>query len=469
MPLNRRLVAAFASAVGLLAAASGAEQDYDRDDPLLDPAPRTITHDTVDEGALEVPFPWLDRDQVDRFMHGRNVFRASWVVAGPTRPPFSGLGPFYNRSACSSCHHRNGRGSPPSNEAERLLSMVVRLDAGSGGDNPSRPHATYGAVLQYQATAGVPIEGHLRVHYEAVERTLPDGTLFVLRRPHYSLYELGYGALEGEASLSPRIAAAIVGPGLIQAVPDQVIAALADPDDVDGDGISGRVNMVLDRERDSLQPGRFGWKAEHPTIRQFAAAALAEDIGITSPVYPEPNCTTVYTAFERCAAAGDRPAPEAGDAILNALEAYLSLLAVPAPRFDGDPEAMAGRAIFRQIGCDGCHVPELESRPNSNFLRLSSQPIGLYSDLLLHDMGEGLEDQRGGRPVGNREWRTAPLWGIGLAETVNGNAAFLHDGRARTLEEAILWHGGEADRTRAAYEGLLAGQRRQLIAFLEAL
>lgn len=467
MFLSRQIFPALASVVSLFSAGnSTAQQHYSYAGSSKELMSKPIMHDEVGEDAFEVPFSWLDQEELNHFMHGRNVFRASWVPGGPTLPPFSGLGPHYNRSACSSCHHRNGRGALPSHQAERLLSMVVRLDGGPRGASASQPHIDYGDVLQYQATGSVPAEGHLRVHYEAVQRTLPDGSTVTLRQPRYSLYELGYGALDGEVAISPRLAGAIVGPGLIQAVPDKALVAGADPDDADGDGISGRVSMVLDHDLGYMRPGRFGWKAEHPTIRQFIASALSEDLGVTSAIYPKPNCKP---DDDGCLDAYAGPAPEASDSIIDALEAYLSGLAVPAPRIDSDPNSKAGYKIFRQIGCAHCHTEQLPSEAQPDLAGLSGQPVPLYSDLLLHDMGEGLADHRDGQLSRSSEWRTPPLWGIGLTGVVNGNAVFLHDGRARSLEEAILWHGGEADQARAAYEQLPVNQRRQLIAFLEAL
>jgi CxxC motif-containing protein (DUF1111 family) len=295
----------------------------------------------------------------------------------------------------------------------------------------------------------------------------------MLRRPEIRLAELGYGPLHPDAMLSARVAPQMIGLGLLEAIPTADILALADPDDADGDGISGRPSIVWSVEFGQPMLGRFGHKAGQPTIRQQSAGAFAGDIGIATPLFPDPwgDCTAAQPAC-RGARHGD-DAGQGGFEVdaegLDLVTVYSRNLGVPARRDADDPQVLRGRALFHDTGCTGCHRPafvthRLTDRPEHSF-----QLIWPYTDLLLHDMGEGLADNRpDGRATG-REWRTAPLWGIGLTEQVGGRAAFLHDGRARTLLEAVLWHGGEAQAARDGVVAMSAADRAALIRYLESL
>ena len=266
--------------------------------------------------------------------------------------------------------------------------------------------------------------------------------------------------------MSPRIAPATVGMGLLEAIPEKSILALADPEDTDGDGISGRPNMVWDAVQGRHVLGRFGWKAGKPTVEQQSAGAFHGDIGITSRYFPDENCPPAQSA---CLEAPKGGSPEVPDERLAKVAFYVQTLAVPAMRNMDDPEVREGAQLFMKAGCGACHTPRHETSEDFPVRPLRGQVIYPYTDLLLHDMGEGLADNRPDGEASGREWRTPPLWGIGLVETVNGHTMFLHDGRARNIEEAVFWHDGEARQSRDHYVGLSSEERDSVIRFLRSL
>ncbi|HEX9648783.1 MAG TPA: di-heme oxidoredictase family protein, partial [Alphaproteobacteria bacterium] len=276
---------------------------------------------------------------------------------------------------------------------------------------------------------------------------------------------LAFGPLGDDAMLSPRVAPATIGLGLLEAVPEATILALADPADADGDGVSGRPNRVAGEVGGGIALGRFGWKANQPSLRRQNAAAALGDIGLTSTLFPDENCAAPQDA---CRAAKSGGAPELSDAFLDKLTLYTRLLAVPRQRGADAEPVRHGEQLFRAAGCAACHMPTLVTGAHP-LAELAGQVIHPFTDLLLHDMGEGLADGRPDFAATGREWRTAPLWGLGLVETVNGHTYFLHDGRARNLAEAILWHGGEAEAARERFRALPRGDREALLAFLRSL
>ena len=258
--------------------------------------------------------------------------------------------------------------------------------------------------------------------------------------------------------------------GLLDAIPQQEVAAAADPEGANGDGISGRLNMVWDRAEQRTAPGRFGWKASQPTLLQQAAAAFRNDIGITNALYPSETCTSQQAA---CRNAGNGRGPgtphEISESTLASTTLFLRFLPVPRRRNPHEPDVLKGRHLFRQLGCAACHVPSHVTGEVAGYPELSNQVIWPYTDLLLHDMGEGLADNRPEFEATGREWRTPPLWGLGWTRPVSGHESYLHDGRARTLSEAILWHGGEAEIAQQAFVNLARPERQALLAFLESL
>ena len=419
------------------------------------------------------------------FKVGNGVFRKLWVSAPSSTTASDGLGPLYNARSCQRCHIKDGRGHPPAANwpDDTAVSMFLRLSIPPQTDADrallaSRkanviPEPTYGGQLQDVAIQGHKAEGKMHIDYTPVEVTLAGGETVTLRKPTYSVKELGYGPMHPQVMLSPRVAPQMIGLGLLEAIPEEQIIRAADPEDKDGDGISGRANRVWSRVEKRVTLGRFGWKAGNPDLRQQAAEAFAGDIGVSTPLVPRSagDCTPAQAV---CLAApngdGPREGPfEAGKTFLDLVTFYSQNLAVPRRRSPKDPSVLAGKALFHKIGCARCHTPKFVTGTVRGQPHHSKQTIWPYTDMLLHDMGDGLADNRPEGVATGREWRTAPLWGIGLTTVVNKHSFFLHDGRAHNIQEAILWHGGEAQKTRDAYRALTEEERAQLLAFVNSL
>ena len=421
----------------------------------------------VTANAFGQPARNLPLDRRTNFFVGNALFNRNWVTAPSSTEGSDGLGPVFNARSCSSCHFHDGRGRPPLDAEEPMVALLIRLSV-PGTDSVGGPLAepTYGGQLGPRAVLGVPPEGRAVATYEEEAGSFGDGDPYSLRIPSYELVELAFGPPDPEIETSPRVAPFLIGLGLLSAVEEETILALADEDDADGDGISGRPNRVWDRRAQATVLGRFGWKANQPTIEQQNAGAFVGDIGITSDLFPEQDCTE---SQEECRAAPSGGDPELDDLKLDRVTFYTHLLAVPARRDVEDPAVRHGEGLFASIGCASCHAPTLTTGELEAFPELSDQTIHPYTDLLLHDMGEALADHRPDFEADGFEWRTPPLWGIGLVETVNDHSLFLHDGRARGLAEAILWHGGEAEASRERFRLLARADREVLIRFLESL
>jgi CxxC motif-containing protein (DUF1111 family) len=436
----------------------------------------------VTADAFSQPSANLDKDKGLDFHLGNALFRQLWVSSPSSTQATDGLGPLFNARSCQSCHVKDGRGHPPGADGN-ALSMFLRLARPARTPDEQKmlaehravnfPDSTYGAQLQDLAVPGLAGEGRAAVTYTEQSVTLVGGQTVSLRKPTYSAEDLAYGPLDPDTTLSPRVAPAMLGLGLIEAIPDADILAHADPDDRDGDGISGKAAFVRDNRTGKVALGRFGWKAQNATVRDQTSAALVTDIGISNPDRPnahgdctakEPQCLAMATGVQK--RLGNTEAP---DPILDLMTYYSENLAVPARRKASFPETLHGKQMFYQSGCIACHTPKFVTRSDAKADTQSFQLIWPYSDFLLHDMGDGLAD---GQQVGvatGQEWRTPPLWGIGLTQTVSGHTFFLHDGRARNLTEAILWHGGEAEKARNAFAALPKDDRAALITFLESL
>lgn len=418
--------------------------------------------------------------ELGRFTAGNRLFNTNWVIAPASVRSLDGLGPLFNRVSCSACHTRDGRGVAPDSPDHFMESMLVRLSipVENAGDAPT-PHPIYGDQINDRAIPRVAPEGRAVIEWIEVQGAYADGTEYVLRKPNVRITDLAYGELPAEVMLSPRVSPAVFGLGLLEAVPEDTIIEYADPDDADGDGISGRPNYVVDVVTGERVLGRFGWKSNSPNLRQQAAAAAAGDIGITSSLFPEPDLDEAMTAARAEPTGDDGEGHELSDKQLDRLVFYLESLAVPARRNVDGPVVQRGEVLFNQAQCSVCHIPAMRTGPDTPRPELAGQSIQPFTDLLLHDMGEGLADGRPDFEATGMEWRTPPLWGLGLIETVrlNGprstdreqNVGLLHDGRARTVEEAILWHGGEAAASREAFIQMPAEGRAALILFLESL
>ncbi len=408
----------------------------------------------------------LTNEQRRTFEVGDSFFNQNWVTAPASTDARDGLGPTFNALSCSSCHTLDGRGQPPLSPDDPERGLLIRLSI--PGDDPAegpQGEPIYGTQLQDRAINGVAAEGRLVIQYEEWEGTYADGEAYSLQVPSYHLVDLAYGPMHPDTMISPRIAPAMVGMGLLEAIPEEAIRALADPDDEDGDGISGRVNRVWDAEKGAMGMGRFGWKANVASVAQQVAGAFHGDIGITSSLHPAENCSSQQVT---CMAAPNGGLPEIPDERLAKVVLYSQTLAVPAMRDVDQPDVRLGARYFLQAGCAACHVPSFTTGQHE-IEALSFQTIYPYTDLLLHDMGDGLADNRPDFAASGREWRTSPLWGIGLVDTVSGHTRFLHDGRARNLAEAILWHGGEAEEAKEAFRHMPRAAREALLRFLESL
>jgi CxxC motif-containing protein (DUF1111 family) len=452
-------------ASALLVAACSGEQAASTSAPTIDDLTRSGGAATVTgnvNNAFGQSLPGLDREQRRAFNVGNNFFNDNWVTAPASTGGRDGLGPVFNAQSCSSCHEFDGRAAPPQSADDPRRGLLIRLSV--AGADGVMPDPVYGDQLQDRAINGVAAEGSIVITTDEIQGVYADGTPYTLQRPEYAIADLGYGPLADGVMLSPRIAPAVFGVGLLEAVPDEAIRASADPDDADGDGISGRVNVALDPDGNEVV-GRFGWKASVATVEQQNAAAFHGDIGITTPLRPEVVCSAAQT---QCAAAPDGGNPEVDAQKLGRVTFYTRSLAVPARRDAGSADTAAGEQTFSELGCASCHSPAMTTG-ESELADLANQSIRPYTDLLLHDMGDGLADGRPDGQATGSEWRTAPLWGIGLVDDVNGHTRFLHDGRARSLEEAILWHGGEAESAQRGFVALPADERRQLLMFLESL
>ncbi len=414
------------------------------------------------------------------FRVGNGVFRKVWVSAPSSTTSSDGLGPLFNARACQRCHLKDGRGRPPA-EGEPAVSMFLRLsippqDAADRAALASKrsaviPEPTYGAQLQNFSVQGLAAEGRMGIEYREQPVELADGTMVTLRAPSYRLEAPAYGAPHPELMVSPRVAPPMIGVGLLEAIPERDLHAHADPEDRDGDGISGRANRVWSDELGAVVLGRFGWKAGQPSVSQQSASALRGDIGLSSPLYAEHagDCTSAQVHCRDAPHGAEGGEGEVTQELFDLLVFYSRNLGVPARRDVDDPEVLHGKRLFYESGCTGCHVPKYVTARDPSRPEQSFQLIWPYSDLLLHDMGEGLADHRPEGEASGREWRTPTLWGIGLTETVSGHSFYLHDGRARNLLEAILWHGGEAEATKQRVAGMSKEQREALLAFLRSL
>ncbi|TNB97330.1 c-type cytochrome [Pseudomonas jessenii] len=431
----------------------------------------------TDQNAFSLPSANLPPSRRVDFSVGNSFFRSPWVIAPSTTTARDGLGPLFNTNACQNCHIKDGRGHPPTPDAANAVSMLVRL---SIPDSPAYakvieqvgvvPEPVYGGQFQDMAVPGVTPEGKVRVEYTPVPIRFKDGTEVELRKPVLQFTQLGYGPMHPDTRFSARVAPPMIGLGLLEAIPEAAILANAAAQAKENNGIKGRVNRVWDDELQKTVAGRFGWKAGQPNLNQQNVHAFSGDMGLTTSLRPFDDCTDAQTACKQ-APNGNGPdgEPEVSDNILRLVLFYTRNLAVPARRGVNDQQVLAGKNLFFQAGCQSCHTPKYTTAANAAEPELANQVIRPYSDLLLHDMGDGLADNRTEFQASGRDWRTPPLWGIGLTQAVSGHTQFLHDGRARNLLEAVLWHGGEAQQAQQQVLSFNAEQRAALLAFLNSL
>ena len=437
------------------------------DDPVVPIQPESVlaggetTIFSTGPDAFTFPLANLDEAGLSRHFIADGIFGQQFVSAPASQ--FGGIGPLFNQNSCESCHLRNGRGIVPQYDGDPNSGLLLRLSVpGAGAHGSIIPVPGFGGQLQNKAIFNVAVEGKLGKSEITQLVQYLDGTTIELVRPVYTILD-PYMTLPGEVMISPRLAPPVHGLGLLEAMTDDDILSLADEHDADGDGISGKPNMVWDVLAQDTRIGRFGWKAEQPTGGQQAADAAHNDMGLTSFYFPAEHCD----GQDNCAD-GLQTGYDADDEMTKLFAYYFQTLAVPAQRDVDLPAVKKGRQLFETIQCASCHTPK-HITGTHEIAALSGQTIFPYTDLLLHDMGEGLADHRPTYMADGMEWRTSPLWGIGLTQVINPKATFLHDGRAKNLEEAILWHGGEAEHSKEEFRTLNKQDRDALIAFLMSL
>ncbi len=409
--------------------------------------------------AYEQPAPNLDPYWANLHALGDIAFEANFVTApAPLNP---GLGPLFNNNSCAGCHIKNGRGFSEKGQRVVRVSQLQPFENRDPVPSPFgweaiAPHSNtppvpgIGTQVQEKAIRGYQPEAKVELNWQEQTGQYVDGTSYTLRFPEIKLLTQEGKSIDS-VLISLRIPQPVFGAGLLEAVPESVLLEAADPDDADGDGISGRPNYVWDGVQQRLVLGRFGWKANTPNLRQQTAAAYINDMGVTNPLFP---------AWD--------DGQDIDEATLKATTVYVQTLAVPARTLWQDPTVQRGERLFAQAQCTACHLPELRTGIHE-IAALQNQIIHPYTDLLLHDMGEALADHRPDFQATGQEWRTPPLWGIGLSQTVLPYSGYLHDGRARNLEEAILWHGGEAEQSREAFRKMTPEEREVLVYFLRTL
>jgi CxxC motif-containing protein (DUF1111 family) len=411
--------------------------------------------------AYAQPAPNLNGFWGDRHAAGDIAFEAAFVTPPANVNP--GLGPLFNSSSCVACHINNGRGLQT--KGQRLVRVsLLKEDASLAlpADHPytleavaatanTPPVPGVGTQIQEQGVYGHPPEATVEVTWQEQTREYADGTSYSLRSPQLNLTRWDGTPLAEGIAVSNRIPLPVFGLGLIEAVPEADILALADPEDRDGDGISGRPNSVWDMAQQADTLGRFGWKANQPTLLQQTASAYANDMGVSNPLFPDHD--------------GNQ---DIDDEIVEVVTIYVQTLAVPGRTALDDPQVQRGERLFTQANCTACHTPQLRTGSHE-IPALANQTIHPYTDVLLHDMGPELADHRPDFQATGSEWRTTPLWGLGLVQTVLPYSGYLHDGRARTLEEAILWHGGEAETAKETFRQMTTEDRTALIQFLKSL
>jgi CxxC motif-containing protein (DUF1111 family) len=444
--------------------------------------------------SLEKPAANIDDELRPDFHAGKALARQPWIKAPTATDARDGLGPVFNARTCLTCHIKGGKGNIPQDNDSPITTTLVRLSQATFNPDTSTevllkqglvPHEVYGDQIQNQSTSlahhlrnnksaqhlthDVSPEAYLYVQWHFSKFIFPDGREVDLRKPTIDFRYLGYGPLGDDTLISIRMAPSIHGMGLLELILQQDIDALADEHDQNQDGISGRVNQVWDVQTQSLQPGRFGLKSNKPTLAMIVAGAFANDLGISNPLFPDQPCTNQQPTCQQQITGNNAEGFELPQHLLDLVVDFNRNLA-PIKRDNADnKKILQGRELFYQTGCNGCHQPRFVTGESEKFTHLSKQEIWPYTDLLLHDMGESLADNRPEFLANGQEWRTAPLWNLGDQVDVNGSNVLLHDGRARNVEEAILWHGGEAKNAKDKFVNLPITQREALMQFVYSL
>lgn len=459
-----------------IAVATASEADESR---LDDKVGGETTVYATGRNAFSFPAANLDDAERTRFAVGNSFFRRNWVEAPASTRVRDGLGPYLIARSCGGCHVQDGRGAPPQIRnrlsSEQAVALLMRLSIpGEPGSHAGVvPEPTYGDQFNNAAVQGVQPEGEVVVRESLVHGRFADGTPYVLRQPNYSLRKLGYGPMHPKVMLGPRIAPQLIGVGLLEAISESEILANARTQAAIPGAVKGQPNRVWDAFAQREMIGRFGWKANVATIAHQTAGAFLGDIGITSSVFPNEACTPTQKDCLSAPRGASGTAPEIDDKTLADVVFYQATLAPPARRNAREPQVLAGQKLFAQAQCAACHRPSYVTAegpfPRLTSKAVSGQVIHPYTDLLLHDMGKGLADGRPDFAATGQQWKTPPLWGIGLIKDVNGHQRLLHDGRADGVLEAILWHGGEAQASRDSVLKMKKSERDALVKFVESL
>lgn len=443
------------------------------EDPHGEKAGGDTTVYATGRNAFSFPAANLTDPERTRFVIGNSFFKRNWVQAPASTTARDGLGPHFIARSCGGCHVNDGRGTPPE-AGKQPLSLLIRLSIpGTGAHGGVNPEPTYGDQFNNAAIRGVKPEGQIHIRHREIHGKFADGTPYTLLQPDYSLRELGYGPIAKNTLLSPRIAPQLIGVGLLEAIPEAEILGNAGAQAAAGGTIQGKANRVWDAPSGRMQLGRFGWKANVASIAHQTAGAFQGDIGITSSFFLEEACTATQQDCLAAPRGGKGLAPEIDDKTLGDVVFYQATLAPPARRNPDDAQVLKGEKLFHAAQCTTCHRPSYVTAsallPQFSSPALNGQRIHPYTDLLLHDMGEGLADGRPDGLANGRQWKTPPLWGIGLIRDVNGHDRLLHDGRARGVLEAVLWHGGEAAVSRERVLDMSQDEREALVKFVESL
>ncbi|WP_374642490.1 di-heme oxidoredictase family protein [Hydrogenophaga sp.] len=497
-PKARRMTLAMgAVAIGAAVLALHGQATAEADaDPLGEKTGGKGTVFATGRQAFSFPLAHLDDKEHTRFAIGNSFFKRNWVEAPASTTARDGLGPHFIARSCGACHDMDGRGEPPDwrktigPEPDNTVALLIRLSVPGAADLHAgvRPEPVYGDQFNNAAVQGVKPEGHVEIRSKPIHGRFADGTRYTLHKPEYRLTQLGYGPMAKDVMISPRIAPQVIGLGLIEAIPESEILANAREQAAMPGPIKGQPNRVWDAFAQKEVVGRFGWKANTGTVAHQSAGAFNGDMGITTSVFWREACTEAQkdclaaphgggrrTGRDGLMPSGQATAtePEIDDETLGHVIFYTATLAPPARRKPDDPQVLRGQALFHQAQCAVCHRPSYTTGdppfPQFSTGKVAGQRIWPYSDFLLHDMGQDLADGRPDFQANGRQWKTPPLWGIGLFRDVNGHQRLLHDGRANGVLEAVLWHGGEAQSSRDMVRRMSRQDREALVKFVESL
>lgn len=462
-----------------LAVCSGAAVQLRADmapvDPLGEHTGGATTVFATGRNAFSFPFANLDDAERTRFAIGNSFFRRNWVQAPSSTQARDGLGPLFIARSCGGCHVQDGRGAPPEADSkEPAVALLMRVSLpGRGAHGGPLPDPVYGDQIANAAVPGVAPEARIVIERQPVPGQFADGTRFELQQPRYRLADLAYGPGAAPLLLGPRIAPQLAGVGLIAAIPDAEIERNASAQAAAEGPVKGQVNRVWDAVAGAMRIGRFGWKANVASLAHQTAAAFNGDMGITTSVFPHESCTATQSACRAAPRGGAGTGPEIDDATLHNVVFYQATLAPAARRKPRAPQVLLGQRLFAQAQCTACHRPSYVTGAAPDGAHgspaVAGQRIWPYTDLLLHDMGAALADGRPDFAASGAQWRTPPLWGVGLIRDVNGHQRLLHDGRADGTLQAVLWHGGEAQASRDHVLRMSQAERNALVAFVDSL